>query len=73
VPDGPVPDDWRWGAMQLRELRLRLELVAGALCKPDADRFAERSFVALEPGDAPAEPSAVLLNSSAPELKLEAV
>jgi hypothetical protein len=65
-----VPDDLRWGAMQLPELRL--ELVAAALCKPDVDRFAERSCAALVPGDAAGEPSAVLPNSYGPELTLEA-
>jgi hypothetical protein len=48
---GPAPDDWRWGAMQLADSRL--DLVAAALCKPDEGRFAERSFAALEAGDAP--------------------
>src|SRR5258707_9005670 len=58
--------------MQLPELRSRLELVAAALYKPDADRFAERSCAALVPGDAAGEPSAVLPNASRPELTLRA-
>jgi len=62
----------RWGAMQLPDLHLRLELAAAALCKPDADRFAERSCAALVPGGRGGGAVAVLPNSSGPELTLEA-
>jgi hypothetical protein len=51
-PGDLVLADLQWDATQFPEVRLRLELVAEELCKPDAVRFAERSFAALVPEDA---------------------